>query len=368
MSTQTWLSPAHRWTRSLVVGAVFLVAAIGAVQPVVAATARVTWLPRGSGTVSGYRIYLRNEGTPYVSTPQWTGNPAPAADGSLSTTFTYTAAPSGVNYFAVSAVSTTSGETVISNEGIIGTPNPCRNDSCATKTSCNFTNYPDGTACDDASFCNGAEVCIGGVCDTSRTRDCSDAIDCTVDACDDTAGKCTHSGPPGCCLACDTSDPCLAAACAEGDCSAGPGTEIEVNRIRFMNKKSGIKLAGKGTFEADPAIDPTTTGAVLQFRAPDGAVLYASEIAAHSIKASSYGGRYRFSATRAESDFLGNGLTRLDFRIKGSTWLVTIKAETPELMDAFLEPTVTWVIWMGSNCVRHMDLMCNQNTDLSVCR
>jgi hypothetical protein len=286
----------------------------------------------------------------------------------MSAVVTYTPATSGTNYFAVVAVSSANGETGVSGELPIGTPDPCRNDSCVTKTSCDFSNRADGTSCDDASFCNGPEVCRSGVCDTSATRNCVDAVACTVDACDEAAGNCTHVGPPGCCLACDSTDPCLADACAQGDCTASPGTEIEVNRVKFQSKASGIKLAAKGSFIADPSVDPSRTGAVVEMRTPDGVALYSSSIAAHDIKAGVFGRRYRFAASRSQSSFLGNGLTRLDFRIKGSTWLVTAMAESQELREAFLEARITWVIRLGTTCVRHMDMPCRQSSTLSTCR
>jgi hypothetical protein len=355
-----------RWLLLVVTGAVLCAAGMSGSAE--AATARVTWLPRGTGTVTSYRVYVRNAGSTYGATPLWSGNPTPAADGSMAALVTYTPATSGTNYFAVVAVSSTSGETGLSGELPIGSPNPCRNDSCSTKTSCNFSNRADGTSCDDASYCNGPEVCLAGVCDTSAVRNCADTVQCTVDACDETADKCTHTGPAGCCLACDSLDPCLANACAQGDCAAESGSELKVNRLKLLSKKSGIKMAAKGSFTVDPSIDPSTTGAVLEMRTPDGMVVYSSSIAAQSIKVGAAGGRYRFAAARSESDFLGNGLTRLDFRIKGDTWLVTAKAETPELMDAFLEPTITWVIRLGTSCARRMDMPCNQTSILSVCR
>jgi hypothetical protein len=333
-----------------------------------AATARLRWVPRGTAVTSGYAIFVRNAGAQYPATPVWTGNPAPAPDGSISTTVTYTAAPSGVNYFAVVARADPNLESALSQELHLGTPNPCRNDSCAAKTICDFSARPNGSPCDDPSFCNGPEVCLSGTCDGSAARDCADTVACSVDSCDEAAGRCVHSTPPGCCLACDSSDPCLADACSQGDCSAPEGIDIEVNRVRFMHKSADVKLAAKGRFYADPSIDPSATGATVEFRTPDGAVLYSSTIAPNRIKKGSDGGRYRFAVTSAQSKFLGNGVVRLDFRVKGDLWLVTLKAETPLLIDAFNEPTVTWGLRLGEACVRRMDMPCDQTSKLSVCR
>jgi hypothetical protein len=342
-------------------------ASLGAASRASAATARVTWLPR-TGAVTGYGIYVRNAGASYGSAaPVWTGNPTPAADGSLSATVTYAPASSGTNYFSVVAVGATTGESGLSNEKVVGPQNPCRNDSCATKTACDFTTRPDGSSCDDNVFCNGPEVCRAGTCDTSAVRNCADAIACTTDTCDETTGKCVHSGPPGCCLACDSLDPCLTSACAAGDCSAEEGATVDVNRIRFLSKRNEIKLAAKGSFVGDASLDPTQTGAVMEFRTPDGTKVYSATLFADDVKAGS-SGRFRYQGGRSDSDPFKKGLTRLDFRRKHDRWLVTMKSETADLIDAFLEPTLTWVIKVGDTCARRMDMPCDQTSTKSICR
>ncbi len=318
--------------------------------------------------MTGYHVYARHGGSTHDTTPQWTGNPAPAADGSMSALVTFTPAPSGTNYFAVVAVNGAGAESALSGELPTGTPDPCRADSCSSKTSCDFGAHPDGVSCDDASFCNGPEVCRAGACDASATRGCADAIACTVDLCDEAAGACTHVAPPGCCPACDVRDPCLADACAEGDCAAGPGTEITVKPMRLKNGRSGIKLAAKGNFAADPSVDPTTTGAIVELHAVDGVVLWASSIAGEHIEARSSGRHHRFVARRSDPVPLANGLKRLDFRRKGSAWRVTAKAETVALTDAFRAPSITWVIRLGTTCVRHLDMACDQKAAFSKCR
>lgn len=360
------LSVDRRSCRALA-GAAFFCAASAIPHTATAATARVQWLPPAAGAVA-YNVYVRDGGSTHGPDPQWSGNPAPAADGSLSALVTFTPAASGVNYFAVVAVGNSGKESGLSGELPSGTPNPCRADSCVTKTSCDFSNRADGTSCDDASFCNGSETCRAGACDASAPRNCDDGIACTVDACDEAAGSCTHVGAAGCCLACDDIDPCLADACAQGDCAASPGGEIEVDRIRFQRAKSGIKLASKGRFTADPLLDPSLTGAIVELQTADGVVLYSSSIAASSIKARASGRRYRFTARPSESDPLENGLTHLDFRIRGSTWVVTAKAATPDLMAAFLEPTITWMVRLGPTCVRRLDVPCRPKSELSICR
>lgn len=315
MSKKERALSADHWSRFLA-GAVMYCAALALPAEAAAATARVRWQPIASGSVTAYEIYVRDGGSTYGTDPQWYGNPAPAADGSLSALVTFTPAASGANYFAVVGVTGSGGESALSGELPTGMPNPCRADSCVTKTACDFSNRTDGTPCDDASFCNGLATCLAGACEAGAPR---------------------------------------------------PEEEIQVDRLRFRNATSGITLAAKGKFVVDPFIDPSQTGAIVELRAANGTVIYSSSIAAASLKAGTSGRRYRFIGRHSESDPLRNGLTRLDFRIKGSRWLVTAKAKTPELMTAFLEPSLTWVIRLGMTCVRHLDVPCEAKSSLSIC-
>ncbi len=331
-----------------------------------AATARVRWLPSAASGLSGYRVYVRGSGAMYGNA-QWSGNPTtPDADGALSALVTYTTATSGVNYFTVVAVSNTV-ESGLARELPIGAPNPCTVDSCWTKTNCAFTAKDDGTSCDDASFCNGPEVCLGGVC-RSSPRNCADAVACTVDGCDEGAHTCTHVGPPGCCAACDTDDPCLADACQAGDCTAEGGIEIDVNRVRLLSKASGVKLAAKGRFVAAlEDADPTVSGAEIDLLAADGTMLFQSFIAPSSFRHVSTG-RYRYVATRSESEGGEHGVNRLDFRVKGTDWQMTLKGDTALLADAFNEASLTWVVRMNTLCARRLHMACDLSEQKSTCR
>ncbi len=105
----------------------------GVTESAFAATARLKWLPPSSGTVASYRVYVRTSQSSYGSSSQWTGNPAAAPDGSISADVSFTPAPSGINYFAVTAVSATNNETALSQERYLGSPNPCRIDSCGPR-------------------------------------------------------------------------------------------------------------------------------------------------------------------------------------------------------------------------------------------
>jgi hypothetical protein len=333
-----------------------------------AATALVRWLPSDDASVVRYDVYVRGAGSTYETRPAWSGIPTPAADGAMSALVGFTPATPGANWFAVVAVAAAE-ESPLSRELATGTPNPCRSDSCATKTSCDFGDLADGTACDDDTFCNGPEICRSGVCDGSAIRDCADTSACTVDACDEAADACTHVASPGCCLACDSRDPCLADACAAGDCAATPGGDVTIKRMRFTVRDTTSKLALKGTFTSDEPVEPTATGAVLELRAADGALLHASSVGPELFTAGSSGRRFHFGATRDAADPAWNGLGRLDVRRKGDEkWLVSAEVRSPALAAAAREATLTVVLRLGTTCVRRLDAGCEQVSSRAVCR
>ncbi|MEB2283228.1 MAG: hypothetical protein B6D46_05655 [Polyangiaceae bacterium UTPRO1] len=336
-----------------------------------AAAARLRWLPPSGAadTVTGYRVYARSAGTAYgAGAPIWSGNPARGGDGTLSAIVSYAPAPSGTNYFAVTALRDGE-ESGISQEGFVGAANPCRVDTCVTKTSCSFAALPDGSACDDELFCNGAEICRNGACVSSGPRNCADAFACTVDACDEAADRCTHTGPPGCCVACDTTDPCLADACAAGDCTAPAGIPMQFSVVKFQTGAQGVKLVAKGRFRLSGPLDPATTGATVEMRTADGALAYASTISPELMRAGAAKGRYRYAASRAAAAFWSHGIERLDIRMKGDRGLVTIMGSSDDLAAAAAESTLTVALrFSAAQCLRDMDVPCRQKNSLSICR
>lgn len=57
---------------------------------------------------------------------------------------------------------------------------------------------PECTAndeCSDGLFCNGEETCTAGSCEAGPPPDCSDALDCTVDRCNETTRSCENVAP-----------------------------------------------------------------------------------------------------------------------------------------------------------------------------
>lgn len=282
-----------------------------------AATARVQWLPSASDPIVRYDVYVRDAGAPYDS-PAWSGSPGPAADGALEALVPFSVAPSGTNYFAVVAVGAT-GESALSSELALGTPVACRSDSCVGIATCDFGNLPNGTSCDVAATDPCGAMCVDGACRT-------------------------------------TSD------------AGGFASDVELDRLLFTQRASGITLALNGRVATDAALDPTSTGAVVELHDGDGTVLYTASVGPAAFVASRSDRRFRFAASHADEDPAWNGLTDLMFRRSGSQWIVTAQAKTPALTSAYDEPGITLVVRLGGTCMRRVGAECEHDPPLALCR
>jgi hypothetical protein len=108
---------------------------------------------------------------------------------------------------------------------------PCANGCDEASDTCNCIS--DGE-CDDGLFCNGPESCVGGNCTSGAPVDCSDGVGCTVDACDEALDACQHTADDGLCdngLFCDGTESCDATLdCQPGtpvDCSDAVGCTVD---------------------------------------------------------------------------------------------------------------------------------------------
>lgn len=128
--------------------------------------------------------------------------------------------------------------------------------------------------CDDGLFCTGADRCSGGQCSSGPPRDCSDGNLCTIDACDEGAATCRHTGDPSkagqscddlsLCTSgdvCDASGTCSGTpiVCDDGDdvCTAdscNPATgcvfTVVVESPRCMSCVDGVDNDGDGSIDA----------------------------------------------------------------------------------------------------------------------
>lgn len=366
MSNTPHSSPAGRAPRMTALAAVLACAASILVPCWAdAAVARVRWLPRDSAATH-YAVYVRDAGDTHAAAPLWTGNPVPEPDGTLAALVPFSPSDSGANFFAVVAVKS-GAESPLSGELPTGWTDPCRNDRCATKTACDFSAKPDGTACDDVAFCNGAETCRSGVCAVRTARDCADQSACTTDACDEIANACTHVPSAECCSTCSSGDPCVAEACAQGQCPASGGTELALERMRFTSRRKGVNLSVRGRFPASEPVDPSTTGATIELRDPDGRVLHSSSVGPDMFESDPNGEHHRFAVSGAAADDLEMSLRRLELRLVDTTWVVNAQLKAPDLIGAFREPTMSVMVRLGDTCARRVDATCKQRPARSTC-
>ncbi len=87
---------------------------------------------------------------------------------------------------------------------------PCTEDQC--DPSLDACVHLPGTGCDDGLFCNGMETCdsLGG-CIPGTAPNCDDGVMCTVDACDEDNDRCVNTPNNGLCdngLFCDGAETC----------------------------------------------------------------------------------------------------------------------------------------------------------------
>ena len=83
----------------------------------------------------------------------------------------------------------------------------CEVGTCAPETGrCNFSDRPDGTACDNDDNPCTADICTGGFCLPGAPANCNDNNRCTADSCDPLSG-CVHV-PVSADTPCDNSNAC----------------------------------------------------------------------------------------------------------------------------------------------------------------
>ncbi|MCB9738295.1 MAG: DUF4215 domain-containing protein [Deltaproteobacteria bacterium] len=122
----------------------------------------------------------------------------------------------------------TKGDACVGGTCTAGKALPCNDDNACTSDSCDKVSgckYLDNTEpCDaDGNACTVGDACKNGSCVKGGDKDCNDANVCTVDACDNKTGNCTHvaeqqDGTP--CdadgTACTDADACKGTTCVAG--------------------------------------------------------------------------------------------------------------------------------------------------------
>jgi len=122
--------------------------------------------------------------------------------------------------------------------------NPCTGDSCDQASGCEHTANTD--LCNDNNPCTTGDVCIGGTCAAGSSLDCDDGKPCTVDACDNNSGKCSHTDSTGACTdgnPCTVGDSCAVAGKCKGDAKVCNDDNPCTND--FCNQDDGACVAQK---------------------------------------------------------------------------------------------------------------------------
>jgi hypothetical protein len=370
----------------------------------------VRWQPSGGDGVVGYHVYVREAGLPYGE-PRDAALPASDANGVLS--YVVDGLSAGHAYrFALTAYTDDASESELSDEFALGAGAPCAIDHCSSPTTCDFGVATDGASCDDGLFCNGAERCQAGVCQPGEPPQCSDEIDCTRDSCDEALGRCRHDRTSASCCttdadcadadACTAGETCVAGACISvaascpepactvatcdpqegcatialddgapcnrgdpcnepgvcvaGRCGTGNGIDIEPRTVRLSTLAMKGKLTAIGMVRPSGTVDPTATGATLEIANATGAVLYRAAIPAAAVRVTDGGTRFRYVGSHAGPSV--GGIRRLEIRLHDDAWLVSVRAVAREFLAAMHEPSLTWVLRLGEECARRLDLQC----------
>jgi len=312
--------------------------------------ALVRWLP-SPAPVAGYHVWVRPVAGSY-GTPLDAGLPAPAADGSLG--FTATGLALGTSYaFALSAYAASGAESTRSNEIVVQSPPTTTTTRPPASTSTTTTSSTTSTA--------------PRVLPTTTTT--------LVAACDPTAcpdpGPCLRPvcGPSGACAAvpvadgspCDAADPCAPGACTAGACApAAPMSvgALDVGTLVLRTAGRARRLVARGTFVAGAPLDPSASGLVLELYAADGAPLYRAALDGPAFRARRARREFHWAAAPRDVPPGAAGLRRVVVRVEGLSVHVLVVARDRSLVRAAAAPHLAWVVRVGEECARDLDLAC----------
>jgi hypothetical protein len=305
--------------------------------------------------------------------------------------------------------------------------NPCTVDECDPAVGCRPRPVPEATPCSDGVFCNGLETCRRGQCAVGTGPGCDDGRTCTVDACDEEQGRCTHEPTPDCCavdadcadndlctvnerceagsclsdpLTCAGDGPCTTAVCDpafgcgidtwpedtpcdDGDpctvddlCVAGEcGTAdekprpLDVRKFRLRRVSKGQELIARAAFNGPLPFDALSTGITLEFLDGAGNRLFLVNLPPGALKSESGRRKIRLAA-RALSDGATHSdwLKKLVLKKQGKRTFLIAKIKVPAGQTLETE-TMTWVIRAPDVCMRALHLECAEHRrDLMRCR
>jgi hypothetical protein len=273
-----------------------------------ALVAQLRWQPSTDSRVTGYFVYVRPATMPYGAALD-AGAPRPASDGTLSYDVTGLS-DSQVYFVAVTAHTATNLESALSNELPIGTPNPCVQDSCATKTQCTLRQLPNGTACGGAAAAQCGATCLAGVC--------------------------SGLSPSG----------------------------SSIDSIRLRLSSSLFRLTASGRFAATPSFDPASDGLTLTLSDGGGTALVQTTLPATAFVGSSDDNSIKLARQKTGQAPLQ--VRRLVFRTRNGTtrWKLRLNAPPPGGLPSGSAITLQ----TGSACLASAAVACNVRGSAATCR
>jgi hypothetical protein len=273
-----------------------------------ALVAQLRWQPSTDSRVTGYFVYVRPATMPYGVALD-AGSPRPASDGTVSYDLTGLS-DSQVYFVAVTAHTATNLESALSNELPIGTPNPCVQDSCASKTQCTVNQLPDGTACGGPAAAQCGATCLAGVC----------------------------SGlSPG-------------------------GFSIDSIKLRLSDRQ--FRVTASGRFAATPSFDPADDGLTLAISDGDGTALVQTTLPSTAFVGSPDDSSIKLARQKGPQTPLQ--VRRLVFRTKNGTtrWKLRLNAPPPGGLPAASAITLQ----TGNACLASAPVACTVRGSSATCR
>jgi hypothetical protein len=199
---------------------------------------------------------------------------------------------------------------------------------------------------------------------------CGDPGECREATWDSVAGCGTNLLPDG--SSCRHDDPCTDGACGSGACLAATGSApraLEVERLLLKTVRGGTRLMARAALVPGAEVAPELTGIALELRTPDGAVVYRAALAPDALQVNRGRTRFRYRPRgRNKGPVEAAGLERVVLKRRGERLEARVAALVPGL-DGLPEVTrLVWVLRLGAECGRDLDLDCSPAPGTVRCR
>jgi hypothetical protein len=273
-----------------------------------ALVAQLRWQPSTDSRVTGYFVYVRPATMPYGAALD-AGAPRPASDGTLLYDVSGLS-DTQVYFVAVTAHTATNLESALSNERPIGTPNPCVQDSCVSKTQCTVNQLPDGTACGGPAATQCGATCLAGVC--------------------------SGLSPSG----------------------------FSIDNIRLRLSSGQFRVTASGRFAATPSFDPATSGLTLGLSDGGGTPIVQTTLPASAFVSSSDDSSVKLARQKGGQAPLQ--VRRFVFRTKNGTtrWKLRLNAPPPGGL-----PDASAITLQAANaCLASAAVACTVRGSAATCR